>query len=149
MRDGAEVLESREWWGAGVGNQCRAEPSVLILLVGTVAMTERTGLEGRKLRVHLGLIDKIQAKFCMGYIHPKTLFVVIRHSNLTRRAFFYVLDQPVGSDPHCVPDIGFADPQICRPSDYSPREGRCRKLHWVPHRECLGVSREITHERDL
>ena len=112
-------------------------------------MTERTGLEGRKLRVHLGLIDKIQAKFCMGYIHPKTLFVVIRHSNLTRRAFFYVLDQPVGSDPHCVPDIGFADPQICRPSDYSPREGRCRKLHWVPHRECLGVSREITHERDL
>ena len=132
-----------------MGNQCRAEPSVLILLVGTVAMTERTGLEGRKLRVHLGLIDKIQAKFCMGYIHPKTLFVVIRHSNLTRRAFFYVLDQPVGSDPHCVPDIGFADPQICRPSDYSPREGRCRKLHWVPHRECLGVSREITHERDL
>lgn len=112
--------------GGGVGNQCRPEPSVLILLVGTVAMTERTGLERRKLRVYLGLVDKIQAKFCMGYIHPKTLFVVIGHSNLTRRPlFFYVLDQPVGSDPHCVPDIGFADLQICRPSDSPPRERRC------------------------
>ena len=83
-------------------------------------MTERTALERRKLRVHLGLTDKIQTKFCIGYIYPKTLFVIIWHSNLTRQPLFlYVLDQPVGSDPHCVPDVGaqakFTDPQILLP----------------------------------